>query len=263
MKQRYPILILLAVVATGTLFFYYSQKKSLRQMLGKLDNQEDAFGEREEETFEKKAEYVEARRKYEFDLIKDPATGKVPARIFERELTLARSLPSKDYSTSSGIQGVENLNNYFAVGPDSIGGRTRALAIDKRFDNSTNRVIISGCVSGGILRSSDAGQNWTRVSPENDVHNVTAIAQDPRSGFENTWYAGGGEPIGNSASDDGASFFGFGIWKSTDNGITWTKLTRVYTNLDGTGQFGAGSLEGFDNAFDFVQVTAAGRLQGA
>jgi photosystem II stability/assembly factor-like uncharacterized protein len=49
---------------------------------------------------------------------------------------------------------------------------------------------MAGGVSGGLFRSTDGGANWTRVTPANEVHNVSSIAQDPRNGFQDTWYAG-------------------------------------------------------------------------
>lgn len=202
-------------------------------------------------TREEKSAFNQARLLYEFDMLKDPGTGRMPENIRKHEFALARILPEKLYSPASGVQGADNLNNYFAVGPNNIGGRTRAVAYDVRYNNSSNRVILSGSVSGGIFRSADGGLNWLRVSPENDIHNLSALAQDPRAGFENTWYAGGGEALGNSTSATGAAYHSRGILKSTDNGITWTRLTENFTDLNGT-TYGAGQLEVFDHPFDYV-----------
>ncbi len=249
MKHRYLIPLFSAVITAGAFLYIYNKDQSQSRFI--IQPPEIEENEFEEEDRDLKMQYIEARRRYEYDIIKDPKTGRIPNLIFQRELALARSIATKDSRIGSGTMGANNLNNYVAAGPDSIGGRTRALAIDKRYNGTSNRVILAGSVSSGIMRSSDGGNNWTRVSPENDIHNVTSIAQDTRPGFENTWYAGGGEPIGNSASEDGASYLGHGIWKSTDNGITWTKLPLI-VNLIGGGALGAGSVENFDNPFDFV-----------
>ena len=80
--------------------------------------------------------------------------------------------------------------------------------------------------------------------------------QDPRSGFENTWYAAGGEPIANSASAAGAFYLSAPIWKSTDNGATWNTLP---TNIPG---LGAGTLEIFDHPFDIVHRLAVDPATG-
>lgn len=210
---------------------------------------------------EEKSAFNEARARYEFDLIKDPGTGKLNENIRKQEFALAATLPEKEYNGPSGIQGTENLNNYFAAGPNNIGGRTRALAYDVRYNNSSNRIIISGSVSGGIFRSADGGINWTRVSPENDIHNLSTLVQDTRAGFQDTWYAGGGEALGNSTSSDGAAYHSKGILKSVDNGITWTRLNENFTDINGS-QYGSGTLEAFDHPFDYIHKIIVNPVNG-
>lgn len=202
--------------------------------------------------------HVEARLRYEFDMLKDPATGKIPEGIFEAERAFARQLPER---TTSDPARPFVLNQYIPAGPNNIGGRTRAVEYDLRYNGTSNAVIIAGCVSGGIMRSADGGSNWTLVTPENDIHTFTALAQDPRPGFQDTWYAGGGEFVGNSAADLGASYLGFGIWKSGDNGISWTKLTLSVTDINGN-TLGSGTLEGFDHPFDIVHRIRVNPVNG-
>ncbi len=202
---------------------------------------------------EKKAEAIEARARYDFDMLKDPVSGKIPAGIFERERVFARMLPQKGRIINPAARGagIALLNNYLPAGPNNVGGRTRALAYDTRYGNGNN-VIISGCVSGGIMRSADGGQTWTKVTPEEDTHSFTALAQDTRTGFQDTWYAGGGEAYGNTASETGATYLGNGLWKSVNNGITWVKLPPDnITEINGT-ILPAGTLETFDHPFDYV-----------
>ena len=110
---------------------------------------------------------------------------------------------------------LQTQNNYLPAGPNNNGGRTRAIAYDVRYNGTTNRVLIAGVVSGGIFRSTDGGANWTRVTPANEVHNVASIAQDPRPGNQDTWYAGGGEYIGSSTDATGAGYLAYGLLKST------------------------------------------------
>jgi len=208
-----------------------------------------------------KAFYSIERWKYEFNMLKDPFTGKIPYNIRQLELAAARNYPEKNY-TNSGILSADNLNSYQPAGPTNIGGRTRALAYDKRFGIGTNQVILAGSVSGGIMRSSDGGNNWTRVSPEDDIHALTSLAQDPRTGFEDIWYAGGGEFIANSASATGAAYLGFGIWKSINNGLSWTKQNLAVTDIDGATILPPGTLEVFDNPFDFVHRVTVNPANG-
>lgn len=213
----------------------------------------------EEEQEEKSADYIEARLKYEYDMLKDPVTGKVPEGIFEKEKAFARTLPVRLYDTytSNGLMRLTAANNYVPAGPNNIGGRTRAVEYDRRYNGSTNRVIIAGCVSGGIMRSADGGNTWTLVTPDNDIHNLTALAQDPRPGQEDTWYAGSGEFSGNTANEVGAPYLGFGLWKSTNNGVTWTKLPVTISNITATNDYYK-----FDHPFDFVYNIVVNPVNG-
>lgn len=207
------------------------------------------------------ASYIEARMKYEYDMLKDPQTGKLPAGIFEQEKAFAKTLPERtdDAVSFNGNLRTAAANNYIPAGPNNIGGRTRDVAYDRRYNNTTNRVIIAGSVSSGIMRSADGGNSWTRVSPENEIHNLTALAQDPLNA--DTWYAGGGEPYGNTADEVGAPFIGYGIWKSTDNGSSWTRLTLNITDINGAA-IGPGALEAFDHPFDFTHAIAINPVNG-
>ena len=243
MYKKYILGFLTISALLAGAYFYNSYREQHRNLL--------SLEEEGELSEEMRALFTQQRLLHEYNMLKDPKTGKIPAHIREEELAMARALPTKEGSGLMSPLSNLNLNTYLAAGPDNSGGRTRAVAYDKRFNGTTNQVIIAGGVSGGIMRSTDWGLTWTRVSPDAEIHNLTALAQDPRTGFENTWYAAGGESLGNSATAPYAYFYGYGIFKSTDNGITWTRLTLSYKELSGaTG--GSGAIEGFDNVFDIV-----------
>ena len=201
------------------------------------------------ESEEQEARYTELRARYDFDMVKNPVTGKIPRGINEEELVLARNIPQKGFDAGTASR-IEVLNTYHPAGPNNIGGRTRAIAYDVRYNGASNRIIIAGSVSSGIMRSADGGATWSRVSPDNEIHNITTIVQDPRSGNQDTWYAGGGEPFGNSASESGATYLGQGLYKSVDNGVSWTRLTLTITGV--TPPSGGFTLETFDHPFDFI-----------
>ncbi|MCX6206510.1 MAG: hypothetical protein NTZ19_09700, partial [Bacteroidetes bacterium] len=226
--------IILSIAIIGIAIAGWQWNKELKEHKNKFGLEE--ADEEAEENPAKKAEMNAARAKYDFDMLKDPATGKIPEGIYKAEMSQAIRIPLAGVNRLVGTNGVirtgmgvngPTTNTYVAAGPTNLGGRTRAFSFDKRFNGTTNKVIIAGCVSGGIMRSIDGGLNWNLVTPDQQIHNVTCIAQDPRPGFQDTWYAGSGESLGNSAAGVSSFFWGNGVFKSIDNGATWTGLAST------------------------------------
>jgi photosystem II stability/assembly factor-like uncharacterized protein len=180
---------------------------------------------------------IQGAAEYEFNLLKNPVTGEIPSGVREAELLQARSVMT---TPRGGMQA--DLNPYTFQGPNNLGGRTRALEYDVRFNGTSNQVIMAGGISGGVFKSIDNGTSWTRKSSTSDLFNVSTLAQDPRTGEEDTWFYAGGEFIGNSTNAPGATYRGKGIYKSVDNGETWTFLPN--SNL--------GVYEIFDQQNDYI-----------
>lgn len=179
-------------------------------------NQESAIGTEED---------PQARFNYEMDMLVDPKTGSIPINIAIRERKFAQSLPAKNsYQTASGKRLAQNA--YQASGPFNVGGRTRAIAFDVLNENT----ILAGGVSGGIWKTTNGGINWTRVSDPAFRNSLTCLTQDRRAGHESTWYFGTGELLGNSARSLVSPYRGAGLYKSTDNGNSWTVLESTLDN---------------------------------
>jgi flagellar basal body-associated protein FliL len=160
-----------------------------------------------------------ARQEYFHRLLRDPKTDQIPPRMRQSELEYAQKLKA-----SQILRKKTAGNNIFwqFAGPVDVGGRTRALAVDITNANT----LLAGGVSGGIWKSTDGGNTWTQKNTPVQPLSVTSLAQDTRSGYTNTWYYSTGELRGNSASDQArrAIFYGTGIYKSTNNGETWSLL---------------------------------------
>ncbi len=216
---------------------------------------ENLISEEINESYEyDKTAFDKRRNQYMFDMVKDPATGKIPEGIIEKSYMQAKMAPTRESRSPN------DNNTYIPAGALNAGGRTRALAYDKRYNGGTNRVILAGAVSGGIFRSTDGGTTWTRTSTPGEIHNVHWIVQDTSTGAGanlDRWYAAGGEHWGNSASENGAVYASEGIYRSLDNGATWTKLTLTYP-----GGPTAPLLERFDHPFDYVMKLAINPTNG-
>ena len=166
---------------------------------------------------------IEARTEWELARLADPATGKIPDHMRQKELAYAAELPKLEQHTAIANGRSATSLNMNRRGPWNVGGRTRALAIDVTNEN----IILAGAASGGVWRSTDAGATWTRVSRLSDNESITYITQDLRAGHTNTWYYSTGEP---NIGYGGTFGLGNGIFKSTDGGITWNVLSATSSN---------------------------------
>ncbi|MEY4868230.1 MAG: hypothetical protein RIT36_1129, partial [Bacteroidota bacterium] len=215
-KNKALIIPAIAIVLMGVLYLFNMEEKQvgLPKRLTILNDEDEEF---ETENSTKRAEY-------EWMLSRDPKTGLIPEGIRSQELAVMRNMPIRE----NGMYNSPLVNNsYSAAGPSQNGGRTRTIAFDKRYNGTTNKVIIAGGITGGIFRSIDGGITWIFVHPVGQLRSVSTLAQDTRAGFENTWYAGTGEPLGASAGYPSGFIYGEGLFKSTDNGATWTKLSST------------------------------------
>ncbi|QKX05438.1 T9SS type A sorting domain-containing protein [Aquimarina sp. TRL1] len=164
-----------------------------------------------------------ARWEYHMEKIVDPSTKKLPEDIRKKEIAFVKGiLEGKELSKSVAKQQKSGKHNYYywkQRGPANVGGRTRALAVDRTNEN----VILAGGVTGGLWRSEDAGNSWRQISGFYDNPAITSIVQDPRPGKEHIWYYGGGERYGSTG--DGISFEAGGIYKSVNGGRSFSVLS--------------------------------------
>lgn len=189
------------------------------------------------------------RSNYMFTMMRNPATMAIPRNIRSRELRHAAGIAADARFLNKTDR--NQTFNWFAAGPFDVGGRTRALAIDRE---NSNR-LLAGAVSGGVWESLDRGGTWHPAEMTDGNLSITYLAQDPRPGNTATWYASSGEFLGNSASDASraATYFGSGIHKSIDGGKSWFVLSG--------GQ--AGDEVSFDSPFDFVNRIVVSPVTGS
>ncbi len=123
-------------------------------------------------------------------------------------------------------------------GPDNIGGRTRAIQIDR---TNVNRVWAGG-VSGGLFVSNNKGNTWSRV---------------------NEYFAAGANPYISSMTQtpDGVLYVatgsnqegwgGNGVWYTADFGATWNTIPNTNSSTQVVSS----------NADNFVWLATTGGLK--
>ncbi len=112
--------------------------------------------------------------------------------------------------------------NWIERGPGNVGGRTRSILIDPDDPQNT---WIAGSVSGGIWKTTDAGQSWTEIAPQLPNLAITTLAWSASD--KTTIYAGTGEGFYNIDRVRGD-----GLFKSTDGGSSWDQLSSTSANED-------------------------------
>ena len=83
----------------------------------------------------------------------DPATGLVDPNLVEQARQEVNGKGRNNNKSSLGL-------NWIQQGPDNVGGRTRAILID-RFNSNT---VYAGSVTGGLFVSKDGALSWNPVA---------------------------------------------------------------------------------------------------
>lgn len=160
----------------------------------------------------------------------DPVASPDRATAFERRLQLREDSP---------ISGLQFQN----IGPSIMSGRVTDVAVDP--EDATHFYV--AYASGGLWETRDNGSTF---SPLFDQQAVMTIGDIDVHWPSNTLYVGTGE-VNSSRS----SYAGDGVYRSTDNGKSWTHL-----GLDETHHIGRLIVDQADA--DRVWVAALGHLYG-
>ncbi|MEI6816745.1 MAG: T9SS type A sorting domain-containing protein [Bacteroidota bacterium] len=145
----------------------------------------------------------------------NPTTGIIDFNdvVAARQQAAAMAASKSADRTQSGL----NLQ-WENLGPDNVGGRTRAICIDR----SNVDHMYAGGVSGGLWQSYDHGLTWTIY----DNHMANMIISCITQAANGDVYVGTGEgtPFTFASGILAGGFQGNGIYKSTDHGATFNLL---------------------------------------
>jgi photosystem II stability/assembly factor-like uncharacterized protein len=167
---------------------------------------------KKENSFQKipKEAGIEALAEQEFEMTKDPLLGIVPKhRLYKTARTIDQ------FKKDRGI------DLYWEErGPSNFAGRVRAILFDAK-DPSGN-TIWAGGIAGGLWKCSNAfsAPSWVSVPGFTGNVAVSSLVQDPND--LNTYFLGTGEGFYNADA-----YRGDGIYKSTDGGENWERLTST------------------------------------
>lgn len=93
-------------------------------------------------------------------LKEDPATGKIdPNLVAQVRQEIEKRSKTNSNKAALGL-------NWTQMGPDNVGGRTRALLVDKFNPN----IVYAGSVAGGLFVSTDGTQHWTQVAGHQGIN---------------------------------------------------------------------------------------------
>jgi hypothetical protein len=168
---------------------------------------------------------IDKAMKQDFLMTRDPALNIVPTE---------RLLTAMNFLNTSRTTQINNLT-WQERGPNNIGGRCRAIMIDKR--DATGNTVFAASVSGGLFKTTSFTSSSPAWTPVNDLLPnlaITCLVQDNTN--QNIMYAGTGEGWFNIDAVRGA-----GIFKSTDGGVTWNVLPSTIKKTPS------------DSTFEYVQ----------
>lgn len=182
-----------------------------------LNDQTAQYKPREKSDAQMHMTYAQSFRGYAewmFNMRKDPVTNALnyPAMI-------TASTEVQEMMKNPGFHSAMVGLNWQEKGPDNVGGRTRALLIDR---NNPNKIFAGG-VAGGLWISANGGANWAPYNDQLENLTVSSLTQASNGDI----YFGTGEGLYYFLGTNAGGFIGGGVWKSTDGGATFTRLTST------------------------------------
>lgn len=130
---------------------------------------------------------------------------------YMRALEQARKMPVLGHGMSKN--GTLATFTWKQVGPFNIGGRISAIATHPTDSN----IFYVGAACGGLWKTADHGKSWQSLTDTFAMLPIGAVALDPSNA--QTIYLGQGES--NSSGD---SYPGYGLWKSVNDGHSWSYM---------------------------------------
>ena len=139
------------------------------------------------------------------------------------------------FAAQQSLDGRATDHYWNEMGPDNIGGRTRAIAAVIPEDGSEESVLYAGAISGGLWKSDNGGNDWNQIfGLEQMVIGSVAVLGN------GAVYVGSGSIYDGGNGDGGSGFRGRGIW--------WSEDGENFEMVEGTdpGEFNSGNFSAVD-----------------
>ncbi|MEA3448024.1 MAG: T9SS type A sorting domain-containing protein [Bacteroidota bacterium] len=217
MKMKNLFKITTVVVLSGTIIglFFFNTNEEKRHYIPQENNPVYESG------FKGAAKWIHERRA-------NQETGTVDIKDIRRAHAQITALQKK----KSGLD-----LSWKDVGPTNIGGRTRAIVVDKNNPD----IMYAGGVSGGLWMSTTAGLSWEQIHYEgseytSDFPNLAIASMCQAANGDIYFGTGEGHYKPYPAGTGKRGLKGAGIWKSTD-GETFTHLESTFDTEDAQDAF--------------------------
>jgi len=152
-----------------------------------------------------------------------PLTIEKAAKLRDKGITASSQLPTVGANSVASVGGP-----WTSIGPDplvqvvrtsntfdAMAGRVAALVV------RNNGTIILGAAQGGVWTYDSGSGTWTSRTQDTETQAVGALALAPSN--DSIVYMGSGE-----GALSGDSYYGDGVYKSADGGITWSHVSGSF-----------------------------------
>ncbi len=218
MKKIYSTFLIILLLLSGTtyyLFEYYGADKNSHQEVSQLDVPSSKKSHIKAKA-DKPGEFLKYFQEISTPLGKTRSGYKPNYRYMEL-------LKAQKWSQKHKKSRTESFD-IVSRGPGNVAGRTRAIVVDP--DDAAHNTWFAGAASGGVWKTTDAGTNWTNVSP--DLPNLATNSIAMAASNTDVIYVGTGELYASNFS----FVRGDGIFKSMDKGVTWQQLASTAGDND-------------------------------
>jgi photosystem II stability/assembly factor-like uncharacterized protein len=144
-------------------------------------------------------------------------------KINEYQKALTAALKARNSSPEARTEDANGVIEFKERGPGNVPGRTRSLLVLP--SDVSKKTWLAGAATGGIWKTTDGGTSWSEKSAKFPVLPISSLAMSEVN--NNIIYAGTGELVSSIYSA-----IGDGIFKSSDQGETWSQLSSTASNPD-------------------------------